>query len=158
MCVFDFWCITITYSTSGSCGNGNRNLGVRYINLRFPNETNYYNMLPDRASGGAGGFNPKGHINSQGYVRHSGFGVDSANTEATLISRGGEFVRNLIFLTEFNISNEIQTRVNVLSVRGIKVSIVDQFVTSQHPILFVGRFKWPVVWIILRHGRSFTEI
>lgn len=89
--VFVFWHITVTYSTGShnSCGNGNRNLGVRYMNLRFPNESNYYNMTSDRASG-ATGFNPSGHINSQGYVRHSGFGVDSANTEATLISRGGE--------------------------------------------------------------------
>lgn len=88
---FYFWRITITYSSTGSHnGNGNRNLGVRYINLRFPNDTNYYNMTSDRASG-APGFNASGHINSQGYVRHSGFGVDSANTEATLISRGGKF-------------------------------------------------------------------
>uniref|UniRef100_A0A336M798 receptor protein-tyrosine kinase n=1 Tax=Culicoides sonorensis TaxID=179676 RepID=A0A336M798_CULSO len=72
--------------SSSNCGNGVRNLGVKYINLHFSND--YYNVITDRTSGGMGGFDPSGHINSKGYVRHSGFGVDSANTEATLISRG----------------------------------------------------------------------
>lgn len=88
--LFSLWLFELN-STSGrhnSCGNGNRNLGVKYINLHFPND--YYNVITDRTSG-ATGFSPSGHVNSQGYVRHSGFGVDSANTEATLISHGSKY-------------------------------------------------------------------
>ncbi|XP_063699652.1 vascular endothelial growth factor receptor kdr-like isoform X2 [Culicoides brevitarsis] len=81
----------ISTGSHNSCGNGK--LGVKYMNVRFPNESNYYNVTSDRASNS--GFNPSGHINSQGYVRHSGFAVDSANTEATLLSRGDESERPL---------------------------------------------------------------
>lgn len=80
-------------------GNKNNSMGVKYINLHFPND--YYNVITDRTNSG-GVFNPAAHMNSHGYVRHSGMqgapstvGMDSANTEATLISRGNESERPL---------------------------------------------------------------
>jgi hypothetical protein len=57
---------------------------THYINC---SDGNPYTTQP----GGKGVVNPSAHLNSKGYVRHSGFQntvVDSASTEATLLSNG----------------------------------------------------------------------
>ncbi len=59
--------------------------GIRYINF---SDGNQYTTQPGHHTGGPVGLsNPGAHMNSQGYVRHSGFQqVDSCNTEATILS------------------------------------------------------------------------
>ena len=78
--------------------------GLKYINIDFSNKTtphqycngtnDYLPIISDgRYTGRPGGANFGAHLNSQGYVRHSGMGnttVDSCNTEATLISSNGQ--------------------------------------------------------------------
>lgn len=56
-----------------------------YINC---SDGNPYTIQPGMALGAV---NPGAHLNSQGYVRHSGFQntqTDSCNTEATMVSTG----------------------------------------------------------------------
>jgi hypothetical protein len=69
------------------------NIGNNYINC---SDGNPYTSHPTTVA------NPAAHLNSQGYVRHSGMqnmGVDSCNTEATLLTVGGN--PWLLFLLNF---------------------------------------------------------
>lgn len=57
--------------------------GNRYINCH--SDGNQYTTQP--FNGPKGLSNPSAHMNTHGYVRHSGFQqIDSCNTEATLLS------------------------------------------------------------------------
>lgn len=57
--------------------------GNHYINY---SDGNQYTAQPSQG-GPMGVVNPGAHMNSQGYLRHSGFQqVDSCNTEATVLS------------------------------------------------------------------------
>lgn len=71
-----------------------------YINV---DDNHYINVISDPNNyppgrpGGQGLVNPAGHLNSKGYVRHSGIQrnsgatqIDSCNTEATILTNGGE--------------------------------------------------------------------
>lgn len=81
--------------------------GLKYISVTFdkvtPKNHNYINVDANHyinCSDGnpytmqpvpVGAVNPGAHLNSQGYVRHSGFQntqIDSCNTEATTLSNG----------------------------------------------------------------------
>jgi hypothetical protein len=58
--------------------------GNYYINV---SDGNQYTSQPNHPGGPMGVVNPGAHMNSQGYVRHSGFHqMDSCNTEATVLS------------------------------------------------------------------------
>jgi hypothetical protein len=87
----------------------NRSQGLKYISVTFANDkvtpknpkyinldANHYINCSDgnpytSQPGAMGVVNPAAHLNSKGYIRHSGFQntvVDSCNTEATLLSHG----------------------------------------------------------------------
>lgn len=62
-----------------------------YINV---SDGNQYTGTPNPV----GAVNPGQHLNSQGYVRHSGFQntqIDSCNTEATMMSHSGNVNRRM---------------------------------------------------------------
>lgn len=80
---------------------------MKYISVTFANDKvtpknhNYINVDANHyincsdgnpyTSGPLGAVNPGAHMNSKGYVRHSGFQntqIDSCNTEATIVSTG----------------------------------------------------------------------
>lgn len=85
--------------------------GLKYISVTFANDKvtpkkhNYINVDANHyincsegnsyttQPGGLGAVNPGAHMNSKGYVRHSGFQntqIDSCNTEATMLSSTGQ--------------------------------------------------------------------
>lgn len=71
-----------------------------YINV----DTNHYINCSDgnpytTQPGAVGVVNPGAHLNSKGYVRHSGFQntqTDSCNTEATMLSSNGQGNKHFI--------------------------------------------------------------
>lgn len=73
----------------------------KYINVDANHYINCSEGNPYTGAPGApmGVVNPGAHLNSQGYVRHSGFQntqIDSCNTEATMLSSQGN--NDIIFL------------------------------------------------------------
>lgn len=66
--------------------------GLKYVKLSFSNnQLNNSNRTSGKSTGP-----PGNHMNSKGYMRHSGMayfpgGIDSCNTEASLISSGRKY-------------------------------------------------------------------
>lgn len=66
----------------------------KYINVDTNHYINCSDGNPYTTQPGMGVVNPGAHLNSKGYVRHSGFQqnvqIDSCNTEATMLSSNGQ--------------------------------------------------------------------
>lgn len=80
-----------------------KSLGLKYIKLSFPNKNQILYENNNRPESDRQSLGAVSHVNSA-YIRHSNVndffsgGMDSANTEATLISRnsrpGGKLISN----------------------------------------------------------------
>lgn len=88
------WLWSLTYNVSFLTPLQQKSQGLKYVKLSFSNNQ-LNNSKGDRTSGKSTG-PPGNHMNSKGYMRHSGMayfpgGIDSCNTEASLISSGRKF-------------------------------------------------------------------
>lgn len=80
-----------------------------YINV----DANHYincsdgNPYTTQPGGAVGVVNPSAHLNSKGYLRHSGFQntqMDSCNTEATMLSSNGQGNKHIINMAAVSVN------------------------------------------------------